>query len=192
MPRDGEALYVARFLSEDESRAAFAELRASLAWEQPRLVLFGRPVDAPRLEAWYGDAGAGYRYSGLAHDPLPWTPLLAALRDRVAAVAGCTFNSVLANLYRDGRDSNGWHADDERELGREPTIASLSLGAPRRFRFRRKDDRRETVDALLLDGSLVLMRGRSQECWQHTVPKERDVHAPRINLTFRTVAARKI
>lgn len=165
-------------------------MHATLAWAQPQLVLFGKRVAAPRLEAWYGDPEARYRYSGLGHEPLAWTPLLAALRDRVATAAGTTFNSVLANLYRDGRDSNGWHSDDEPELGSQPTIASLSLGAPRRFRFRRKDDHRATVETLLLDGSLVLMRGRSQECWQHTIPKERDVHEPRINLTFRTVAVR--
>lgn len=145
-------------------------------------------MPAPRLEAWYGDAGASYSYSGLAHEPLPWTPELQRLRERVEVAAGTTFNSVLANLYRDGNDSNGWHADDESELGEQPVIASLSLGAARRFLLRHRASV-ERVEVVLEAGSLLLMRGKTQQCWKHSVPKQRTVHAPRINLTFRRVVA---
>ncbi len=173
----------------EEARGAFVELRAALAWKQPQLRLFGRTVAAPRLEAWHGDPGAGYRYSGLDHDPQPWTPLLLALRERIERVSNARYNSVLINLYRDGGDSNGWHADDERELGPEPAIASLSLGAARRFLLRHRADATQ-VEIVLEDGSLLLMRGRTQQCWKHTVPKERRVRDPRINLTFRYVVPR--
>ncbi len=163
-------------------------MHETLAWQQPQLRIFGRIVNAPRLEAWYGDTGAAYSYSGLAHEPLPWTPELQALRKRVERTARVSFNSVLANLYRDGSDSNGWHADDEPELGEQPVIASLSLGAPRRFllRHRKTGDR---VEIVLESGSLLVMRGATQECWKHSVPKQRTVQMPRINLTFRSIVA---
>jgi alkylated DNA repair dioxygenase AlkB len=190
VPRDGDVTYVARFLAPEEAARAFAVLREGLAWAQPQILLFGRRVPSPRLEAWYGDPGACYAYSGLAHDPLPWTPLLCALRDRIAESTGSAYNSVLANLYRDGSDSNGWHADDERELGPEPVIASLSLGAARRFLLRHRADRSLRRELVLEPGSLLVMRGRTQQCWHHAVPKTRSVHEPRINLTFRSVAVR--
>ena len=148
--------------------------------------MFGRVVPAPRLEAWYGDEGASYTYSGLAHEPLPWTHELHELRSRVESETGASFNSVLANLYRDGNDSNGWHADDEDELGAEPIIASLSFGTPRRFLLRHRASR-ETVELALNPGSLLVMRGLTQQCWQHSIPKQRAVHQARINLTFRRV-----
>lgn len=150
--------------------------------------MFGRTVPAPRLEAWYGDPGAAYTYSGLAHEPLPWTAELQDLRERVESATATTFNSVLANLYRSGADSNGWHADDEPELGEQPVIASLSLGATRRFLLRHRASG-ERVELMLEAGSLLVMRGATQQCWQHCVPKQRTVQAPRINLTFRRVAA---
>ena len=174
------------FLSESEARDLFARLVHGLAWTQPTISLFGVRRPIPRLEAWYGDLDARYSYSGIAHDPLPWTPELAALRDRLRARAGAPFNSVLANLYRDGRDSNGWHSDDERELGPMPTIASLSLGATRRFYIKGKESgERHAFD--LSNGSLLLMSGASQQLWRHTVPKEPHVQHARINLTFRTI-----
>ena len=174
------------FLSESEARDLFARLVHGLAWTQPTISLFGVRRPIPRLEAWYGDLDARYSYSGIAHEPLPWTPELAVLRDRLRARAGAPFNSVLANLYRDGRDSNGWHSDDERELGPTPTIASLSLGATRRFYIKSKESgERHAFD--LSNGSLLLMSGASQQLWRHTVPKEPHVQHARINLTFRTI-----
>lgn len=148
--------------------------------------MFGRPVAVPRLVSWHGDPGATYLYSGTPHDPLPWTPALAALRGRASAAAGIAFNSVLANLYRDGRDSMGWHADDEPELGPDPVIASLSLGAARRFRVRARNGG-ETGEFSLSDGSLLVMEPGVQAAWQHCIPRQAKVTGARINLTFRRI-----
>lgn len=156
------------------------------------LTLFGRPVATPRLTSWHGDPDARYAYSGRAFDPAPWTPTLSELRDALHAATGTRFNSVLANHYRDGRDSMGAHADDERELG--PTrddvrIASISLGAPRRFVLRERAGgaRREWS---LGEGALLVMGGELQRTTRHAIPKTRRAVGPRLNLTFRVVDAR--
>jgi alkylated DNA repair dioxygenase AlkB len=146
----------------------------------------------PRLTAWYGDATARYSYSGLDLTPQPWTPALLALRTQVEQATGVTFNSVLLNLYRTGQDSMGWHADDEPELGPEPVIASISLGATRRFRLRPRHSQQLPHAPLGLDlpsGSLLVMRGTTQQHWQHAVPKTARPVGPRLNLTFRTIHA---
>ncbi|HUY11107.1 MAG TPA: alpha-ketoglutarate-dependent dioxygenase AlkB [Candidatus Dormibacteraeota bacterium] len=174
------------FLAESEARDLFARLVHGLAWTQPTIALFGVRRPIPRLEAWYGDLDARYRYSGIAHEPMPWTPELAGLRDRLRSCVGEPFNSVLANLYRDGRDSNGWHSDDEAELGPTPTIASLSLGATRRFSIKATASGERHIFELS-NGSLLVMSGASQQLWRHTVPKEPQVQHARINLTFRTI-----
>ena len=142
----------------------------------------------PRLVAWYGDEGASYEYSGKRYEALPWTPLLLDLRERVEGAAAVRFNSVLLNYYRDQRDSVAMHSDDERELGSEPVIASLSLGETRTLVFRHKSDRAQKTMRLPLEsGSLLLMKGPTQRCWQHGVPKETRPCGPRVNLTFRQV-----
>lgn len=180
----------AGFLPPAEAAALLAELTASVAWRHEPIKLFGREVLQPRLTAWYGDSGAAYRYSGLLLEPLPWTPALLALRRRVEAAAGAAFNSVLLNLYRDGQDSMGWHADDEPELGPAPLIASLSLGATRRFRLRPRPGVGLAHPPLGLElgsGSLLLMQGSTQQYWQHAVPKTARPLGPRLNLTFRRI-----
>lgn len=183
--------YLPRFLSSHEADVLLATLWRELDWSQREITLFGRRVMQPRLVAWYGDAGAVYRYSGLEWTPLPWHPLLSDLKARLETAGRCRFNAVLANAYRDGRDSMGWHSDDEKELGDEPVIASLSLGATRRFLLRPR--RRNTGDpggtiALALDhGSLLLMRGQSQQRFQHALPRTRRPAGLRINLTYRLV-----
>ncbi|MGA1201931.1 MAG: alpha-ketoglutarate-dependent dioxygenase AlkB family protein [Planctomycetota bacterium] len=179
------------FVGEREAARWLEELRSSLPWRQESIRIFGKTMPVPRLQSWHGDPGAGYRYSGLDLEPLPWTPLLTEIRGRIeAVVGGPPFNAVLANLYRDGRDSMGWHADDEPELGPEPVIASLSLGASRTFHLRHRT-RRELgrLDLQLGTGSLLVMRGRTQECWQHALPKRTGRSGPglRINLTFRRI-----
>jgi alkylated DNA repair dioxygenase AlkB len=141
----------------------------------------------PRLTAWYADPGAAYTYSGLRNDPLPWTPELAELRDAVAARLDHRFNSVLLNRYRSGDDGVSWHSDDERELGGEPLIASLSFGATRRFLLRDRSTRKLAASLPLEHGSLLVMRGRSQRDFQHCVPKDPRATGERINLTFRTI-----
>jgi len=165
----------------------FRQLLAQTPWQQPQVRLYGRLHAVPRLVAWYGDAEAAYRYSGLSHQPLPWTPLLAEIRARVAAAAGQPLNGVLLNYYRDGGDSMGWHSDDEAELGANPLIASLNLGATRRFDLRRKGQSRIEHSLSLEHGALLVMRGPTQHYWQHQVAKTRSPCAPRLNLTFRLI-----
>ena len=126
---EGEARLWPTAFPPEEAAGLFAELRHTIDWQQESILMFGRRVLVPRLVAWHGDPGASYTYSGTLHQPLPWTRPLARIRDRAAELCGARFNAVLLNLYRDGRDGMGWHADDEAELGRDPVIASVSLGA---------------------------------------------------------------
>jgi alkylated DNA repair dioxygenase AlkB len=157
-------------------------------WRQDPVRLFGRSYPQPRLVAWHGDPGASYRYSGLRLEPLPWTGLLARLRDQAAALAGAAFNSVLLNFYRDGQDSMGLHSDDEPELGPEPIIASLSLGAERRMLFRHRTRRDlPPVRIPLPCSSLLVMRGPTQLHWKHGIEKLRGGCGKRLNLTFRLI-----
>lgn len=166
----------------------FEQLLEETAWRQEDIVLFGKRHMQPRLLAWHGDPGARYRYSGVDHEPLPWTPLLSSLRGSVEAVSGHSYNSVLLNLYRDHRDSMGMHADDEPELGPEPVIASLSLGETRTLILRHRHDK--SVPGLkvpLTSGSLLVMAGETQRNWKHGINKLRRPCGPRINLTFRHI-----
>jgi len=167
--------------------AAFVALRERAGWRQDYLRMFGRLIAVPRLESWVADEGLDYTYSGIHHDPDPWSEELIALRDLVSEHAGATFNSVLCNLYRDGNDGVDWHADDESEFGPMPVIGSLSLGATRRFDLRRADAHAEKIELDLHHGDLVIMRGTTQALWQHRVPKTKKPVGERINLTFRTV-----
>ena len=186
---EADLLFDPTFLPAAEADAMLRQLMAAVAWEQRTIRLFGQEFPQPRLTAWHGDPGARYAYSGLTWEPKPWTPALSALRQRVEAATASRFNSVLLNLYRDGRDSMGWHADDEPELGPQPTIASLSLGATRRFRLRPRAGVVHPPFSLdLASGSLLLMRGPTQQHWQHALPKTTRPLGPRLNLTFRWVA----
>ena len=170
-----------------EADVAFQEIVEAAAWRQDEIVMFGKAVAVPRLTAWYGDTGASYSYSGITMHPKPWLPELTHLRTRVESLAACSFNSVLINLYRDGRDSMGWHSDDESELGPEPVIASVSLGSTRRFKLRRRDDHSVKVSIELAHGDLVIMSASTQTLWQHQIPKTARPLGPRVNLTFRTI-----
>jgi alkylated DNA repair dioxygenase AlkB len=185
---DGDAHFAADFLTRAESDARFSELLGLVEWEQHIIRVRGREVASPRLSAWYGDPDAHYRYSGLSLEPRPWLPPILELKTEVEAVCDTAFNSVLLNLYRDGSDSMGWHSDDEPELGERPVIASLSLGATRRFRLRHR--RRKDLESVAIDlesGSLLIMQGDTQRFWKHQVPKTRRTVEPRINLTFRSI-----
>ena len=185
-----DLLFDSAFLSAAEASTLLAQLTADIAWEQRAIRMFGQQIPQPRLTAWYGDPAARYTYSGLVWEPQPWTPALLALRQRVEAATATQFNSVLLNYYRDGRDSMGWHADDEPELGPAPAIASLSLGASRRFRLRPRTGLPHAPLALdLPSGSLLLMRGPTQRHWQHALPKTARPVGPRLNLTFRWVTS---
>jgi alkylated DNA repair dioxygenase AlkB len=171
-----------------EAWELFRELREGIDWRQEEVMVFGRRHAVPRLVAWHGDPGARYTYSGTPHAPLPWTPALEQIRHRVQALAVCEFNAVLLNLYRDGRDGMGWHADDEPELGPDPVIASVSLGAIRRFCLRHRKRRVLRADLALPHGSLLLMSGATQRNWVHAVAKTVVPVGERINLTFRRIA----
>lgn len=175
------------FLQAEEADALLAALSAEIHWEQHRIRLYGREHASPRLSCWMGDPGAVYTYSRTRFEPRPWTPALAALRPRIEHACGARFNSVLANLYRGGADGMGWHADDEPELGPEPVIASLSLGAVRGFAFRDLAQRRQRLKLDLPHGSLLLMAGRTQALYQHAIAKSARALPPRLNLTFRWI-----
>lgn len=168
------------------AHAWLGQLMQTLPWSRHRVHVFGRWVDAPRLSCWIGDADAVYHYSCARFEPVPWTPGLADLRDRVGRACGTRFNSVLVNCYRDGDDAMGWHSDDERELGPAPVIASLSLGQARTFRLRAKADHGRTLSLMLGEGALLCMAGTTQRVYQHAVPRRR-LAGPRINLTFRRI-----
>lgn len=175
------------WLSASEADLLQEQLADSVAWTQHYVQLFGRRVASPRLSCWIGDEGVAYRYSGTRHLPQTWPAAIQALRFRLDASCATRFNSCLANRYRDGDDSMGWHADDEPELGAQPIIASLSLGARRSFRLRRRSNHREHFRFELAHGDLLIMHGSCQTHWQHALPKVRGVTSERINLTFRRV-----
>jgi alkylated DNA repair dioxygenase AlkB len=182
---EGEARLWPGAFGAGEATQLFDDLRRQIDWRQEEILMFGRRVPVPRRVAWHGDPGASYTYSGTEHHPLPWTPALERVRARVTELTGVDFNAVLLNLYRDGRDGMGWHADDEPELGRNPVIASVSLGETRRFCLRHRRRRELRVDVPLAHGSLLLMSGGTQHHWVHALPKTAAAVGERINLTFR-------
>ena len=187
---DAELHYHARAFPGSDADRLFEMLLEGVDWRQHHVTIAGRTHPCPRLSAWYGDPDAAYAYSGLSLEPTPWNAVagLGEVKNTVEAICRCRFNSVLANLYRNGRDGMGWHADDEPELGPTPTIASVSLGAARRFRMRHRRHRDLAPLSLRLEpGSLLVMSGPTQRSWHHSLPKSRRFHAPRINLTFRRI-----
>jgi alkylated DNA repair dioxygenase AlkB len=184
LPCDGEIRLYEAALGPVDADRLLDLLMASIAWRQETATIMGRRMPIPRLTAWHGEAG--YVYSGIAMQPAAWTPALLELKRCAEGHAGQGFNSVLLNLYRDGRDSVGWHADNERGLGRDPVIASLSLGATRRFQLKhRQSGARVAID--LTHGSCLIMAGATQHHWLHQVPKTARPVGPRINLTFRSM-----
>jgi len=184
---DGTIDYWPAAFTREEADELERRLRAGIDWEQEEVRIFGATHPVPRLVAWHGDPTAVYTYSGVRHEPRPWTAPLQLIRGRVTALTGESFNSVLLNRYRSGRDGMGWHADDEPELGRDPVIASVSFGAVRRFRLRHRRLRHEVRSLELAHGSLLLMGGPLQHHWRHALPKTLRPVGERINLTFRRV-----
>ena len=177
--------YYQEYYSAGHAQEVFENLRDQLDWEHRDIVVFGKPVKQPRLIAWAGDIE--YRYSGQTLPARPTPPILAEIQKRVEETTGHTFNHVLLNYYRDGRDNMGMHADDERELGLNPVIAALSFGVDRRFLLKRKKSTKgETPTSMVLEGgSLLVMGGTIQHTWRHGVPKAGRLDRGRINLTFR-------
>ena len=181
---DGKLYWAPEFISDLDSEAYFRQLSAELNWQQETIRMFGRDILQPRLQAWYGEAV--YTYSGLTMNPAPWTPSLLAIKTACEQVCDRSFNSVLANLYRDGQDYMGWHQDNEAELGLQPVIASVSFGEERRFVLTHLESRQKK-EFNLKSGSLLVMAGTTQQFWSHSVPKTQRPKSPRINLTYRTI-----
>ena len=184
LPYDGEVRLFTGVLADADR--TLGQLIADLEWKRHRIVVFNRLHDEPRLSAWYGDPESTYSYSGTTLNPLSWKEPLVSIKDVCEEITGTTFNAVLANLYRDGSDSMGWHADDEPELGPSPTIASVSLGAERRFDLRHRRTK-ETVRVPLPQNSILVMSGETQSHWVHAVAKTKRVREPRVNLTYRLI-----
>jgi alkylated DNA repair dioxygenase AlkB len=184
LPYDGELYYCAGFVDERLVQKWFSGLLGGLKWEQEVLKMFGKEILAPRLVAWHGTAEQCYTYSGIKHVAAPMTEDMLEIAHRIREGFGIEFNTVLLNYYRDGRDGMSWHSDDERELGPAPVIACLSLGGARVIRFRHKRTRMG-LGLVLEPGSLLLMSGKIQANWQHSIPKSKRVLGSRISLTFR-------
>lgn len=183
---DGDVVLYPSLIGAEDADRYFTQLHRDIAWEKREIKVFGKRHWQPRLVAWYGDEGVSYRYSGDTLYATPWIPPLQVLRQRCEAAAGTSFNSVLLNLYRDGQDAMGWHADNESELGNAPIIASVSLGCARRFDFRKRSTG-EARKVILPHGSLIIMSGRTQQNWVHQIPRSKKISDPRINLTFRRI-----
>lgn len=180
--------YYGNFFDESTSNELFKQLETEIKWQQEYIKIYGKENPVPRLTAWYGEKGYAYTYSGITMNPEPWTETLLFIKKAVEKMAKVNFNSVLLNFYRDGKDGVAWHSDDEPELGKNPVIASVSLGGERRFSFKEKGKKKgERYDINLGNGDVLLMQGKTQESWYHQIPKTKKMVSPRINLTFRVI-----
>ena len=187
---DAEVFYLPALKLGQAYECILHELITNVPWRHENVVVWGKQFPQPRLIAWYGDLSRNYSYSGIKLTPMPWNRLLLDIKDRIEAVTGGSFNSVLLNYYRDNRDSMGFHSDDEKELGPRPTIASLSLGDERIFVLKHKIDKlAKVVRMRLASGSLLVMKGETQKFWKHGIAKEARPCGPRVNLTFRNIVA---
>ena len=175
------------FISNVEAESLLSTLQDQITWRQDQIQMFGKKINIPRLQAFMGDQGIEYTYSKLTLNALAWHPAVINIRDKIKNLTEHPFNAVLLNYYRDGDDSMGWHQDNEPELGENPIIASVSLGAERTFLLRNKTDKKRKVELTLESGSLLWMGPSLQHQWQHSLPKTKGCHTPRINLTFRYI-----
>lgn len=183
---DADLVYYPHFIDAIKASELMDSLYQSISWQKEQITLYGKTFDVPRLQAWYGDKEAAYEYSGMTMTPLPWTRELLELKQVCEQTTQTQFNSVLANLYRDGADGVGRHADDEKELGHNPIIASLSFGETRNLDFYHNQSAQK-LRLPLESGSLLVMRGGTQNNWQHGVAKSKKLLGSRINLTFRSI-----
>ena len=185
---DSDITYFSNFMENEEATACFEKLKSSVPWRQDEIRVYGKLYPQPRLTALYGNNDRSYTYSGIEMKPLPFSEILSDIRKRITSLTNVEFTSCLLNLYRDGKDSNGWHSDDEKELGKNPVIASVSLGQERYFHLRHKKLKDLKHKILLEHGSLLLMSGQTQHYWQHQIPKTTRPIGERINLTFRVIS----
>ena len=186
LPKDGTVNYYGKVLTSKEANQYFDMLIHNILWKNDEVVIFGKHIVTKRKAAWYGDSDYLYTYSNTTKQALAWTKELSELKQIVEKLAGAKFNSCLLNLYHNGDEGMGWHSDDEESLGKNNTIASLSLGAERKFLFKHKQSK-QTVSLVLEHGSLLIMKDATQANWLHSLPKSKNVTQPRINLTFRTI-----
>lgn len=184
---DAEIEYYPNFFSAAKANELLEKLNAEIPWQQDNITVFGKTHPQPRLTALYGNEGKPYGYSGIIMQPHAWSPLMMYIKEEVEKICLENFTTVLLNKYRDGKDSNGWHADNERELGRNPTIASLSFGAERTFQLKHNTLQESKQNIILQHGSLLIMKGSTQHFWKHQIPKITKPVGPRINLTFRII-----
>lgn len=184
---DAEIEYYPNFFDSGKANALFERLKSDIPWQQDSITVYGKTHPQPRLTALFGNEGKPYSYSNIVMQPHPWTPLLVFVKEEVESVCETLFTTVLLNYYRDGKDSNGWHADDEKELGRNPFIASVSFGAERAFHLQHNTLKEHKLKITLAHGSLLLMKGTTQHFWKHQIPKTTKAIGPRINLTFRVI-----
>ncbi|HEY4789030.1 MAG TPA: alpha-ketoglutarate-dependent dioxygenase AlkB [Bacteroidales bacterium] len=187
LPFDGEALFYPDFLTNQECEAYYQHIFYSFTWKQEQIRMYDKDVLQPRLTAFCGEPFLDLRYSNHIVKPQHWTDKILELKQKTEAVAGAKFTNALFNLYRDGKDSVSWHRDNERYLGFDPVIASISLGTTRTFQLRNYSDKTITRSVELTSGSLLIMKGPIQRCWEHQVPKVNKRIGPRINITFRTL-----
>lgn len=188
LPKDGIVNYFGSIYTLAESKEIFSSLMEEIIWKNDEAIIFGKLIVTRRKVAWYGEKEFAYTYSNTTKKALPWTPVLLALKKKTEALSGETFNSCLLNLYHSGEEGMAWHSDAEKDLKKNGAIASLSFGAERTFSFKHKQSR-ETVSILLENGSLLMMKGNTQNHWLHRLPPRTKISAPRINLTFRTIDA---
>jgi len=185
LPQDGEAYLFEKFFDKEESDFYFQALLDQVIWKQEPIILFGKKVMQPRLTALYGDQDKEYKYSGIIMKPYQWIEPLLEIKRKVDDIAGTIFTTALLNQYRDEKDSMGWHRDHEKELGKNPIIASVSFGSIRSFVLRHYFQKNLKKSLDLSHGSLLLMRGQTQHFWEHALPKKSKPLETRINITFR-------
>ncbi|MEO8413349.1 MAG: alpha-ketoglutarate-dependent dioxygenase AlkB [Ginsengibacter sp.] len=186
LPCDGDVTYHNRILQPEIATYYLSKLLLNIEWKNDEAIIFGKHIVTKRKAAWYGDNGYAYTYSNITKTALAWTKELLELKNITEKVTGATFNSCLLNLYHSGEEGMAWHSDDESSLGRNAVIASLSLGADRKFAFKHKQTS-QTISISLAGGSLLVMKGSTQTNWLHCLPKTKKLKLPRVNLTFRTM-----
>ena len=186
LPFDGEVLYLGKVFNRKEAAQYYQTLLEKIPWKNDEAIIFGKHHITKRKVAWFGDNTYSYKYSGITKQAHIWTPELLQLKQKVEELSATTYNSCLLNLYHDGEEGMGWHSDAEKTLLDNGTIASVTLGAERKFSFKHRESK-QRIDVLLENGSLLLMKGTTQKNWLHRLPPTKKVFSPRINLTFRTI-----
>ncbi len=185
--KDADVIYYPNFFSKNEADDYFKKLKSQIEWQQDEIKVFGKTYNQPRLTAFFGINKEPYSYSNITMYPTLFGGAILDIKNSIELKLNISFTSCLANLYRDGKDSNGWHADNEKSLGKNPTIASVTFGEERPFHFKHKGDKTLKEKIILKHGSLLLMQGATQDNWLHQIPKTTRIIEPRINLTFRII-----